>query len=209
MSLGAILFREKIKICICHGEKTSLLIIMILGSLNLIYSQNEYKNKTNSSNRQDSLSQVNTKIKPQPEHVYVIFTSKEYDPESEHGITEGVMRIETCYPYTNDMALISYTFLSRSKNFDIAFLHWNLKREELKRPTKSTDKMNIVMMSKDFLLTVNPIDLDKKGPSMTREEALELRERLVGKIIWIIDRRDIVSDSVKLIQTETRVPVCF
>ena len=44
---------------------------------------------------------------------------------------------------------------------------------------------------------------------MTREEALELRERLVGKIIWIIDRRDIVSDSVKLIQTETRVPVCF
>ena len=89
---------------------------MILGSLNLIYSQNEYKNKTNSSNRQDSLSQVNTKIKPQPEHVYVIFTSKEYDPESEHGITEGVMRIETCYPYTNDMALISYTFLSRSKN---------------------------------------------------------------------------------------------
>mgnify|MGYP000294904000 FL=1 len=69
--------------------------------------------------------------------------------------------------------------------------------------------MNIVMMSKDFLLTVNPIDLDKKGPSMTREEALELRERLVGKIIWIIDRRDIVSDSVKLIQTETRVPVCF
>ena len=102
-----------------------------------------------------------------------------------------------------------YTFLSRSKNFDIAFLHWNLKREELKRPTKSTDKMNIVMMSKDFLLTVNPIDLDKKGPSMTCEEALELRERLVGKIIWIIDRRDIVSDSVKLIQTETRVPVCF
>ena len=84
---------------------------MILGSLNLIYSQNEYKNKTNSSNRQDSLSQVNTKIKPQSEHVYVIFTSKEYDPESEHGITEGVMRIETCYPYTNDTALISYTLI--------------------------------------------------------------------------------------------------
>lgn len=190
-------------------KKLSLLMIIIWGSLNLIYSQNEYKNKTNSSNRQDSLSQMNTKIKPQPEHVYVIFSSKEYNPKNEHEITEGVMRIVTCYPCTNDTALISYTFLSRSKNFDIDFLHWNLKREELKRPMKPTDTMNVVMVSKDFLLTISPIDLDKKGPSMTREEALELRERLVGKIIWVIDRRDIVRDSVKLIQTETRVPVCF
>ena len=187
-------------------KKLILLVIIIWGGINSIYSQ---KIHANSFNKKDSIDQIIIKTEPKPEHVYVICTSQEYDPENEDGITEGVMRIKTCYPYTNDTTLISYRFLSKLKDFEVIFSHWNHNIENLKRPIKPNDKMSVVMVSKKFLSNIKPIDLDAKGPLMTKEEALALRDRLVGKVIWVIDRRDIARDSVKLIQTETTIPECF
>ena len=192
-------------------KRLILLVIIIGGCISFVCPKNKDVNKTNSFIKEDSLSQVNMKTEPKPEHVYVISTSQEYDPENEHGITEGVMRIKTCYPYTNDTTLITYIFQSKSKGFEIIFLHWNFNIEDIKkiRPVTPNDKMSIVMVSKKFLSNIKPIDLDKQGPSMTKDEALALRKRLVGKVIWMIDRRDITKDSVKLIQTETRIPESF
>lgn len=189
-------------------KKLILFTIIILGGINFIYSQ---KIHANSFNKKDSIDQIIIKTEPKPEHVYIIFTSQEYDPENEDGITEGIKRIKTCNPCTNDTTLISYRFLSKSKDFEVIFLHWNFNIEFLKkiRPIKPNDKMSVVMVSKKFLSNIKPIDLDAQGPSMTKEEALALRDRLVGKVIWVIDRRDITRDSVKLIQTETTIPECF
>lgn len=183
-------------------KKLILLTIIILGGINFIYSQ---KIHANSFNKKDSVDQIIIKTKPKPEHVYVVFTSQ----EDGDGITEGVKRIKTCYPYTNDTTLISYIFFSKSKDFRFVFRYWNHNVENLKRPIKPNDKMSVVMVSKKFLSNIKPIDLDAQGPSMTKEEALALRDRLVGKVIWVIDRRDITRDSVKLIQTETTIPECF
>lgn len=107
--------------------------------------------------------------------------------------------------------LISYVVRSRSKDYEFDFSHWDLDIEFLKkiRSVDSTDKMNIVWRPKEFLLDIKPIDLDKEGPSMKKEEAFALRDKLVGKIIWLIDRRDITRDSLKLIQAETKIPEVF
>lgn len=192
-------------------KKSILLVIILWGGIDSIYSQNEHVNKGDSFNKKDSINEVYMKIEPKSEHVYVIFTSKEYDPENEHGITEGVMRNKSSVPDTIDAELTTYKFLSRSKNFRVEFMHLNFNLEDLKkiRPIKPTDKMSVVMVSKKFLSSIKPIDLDEQGPSMTKEEALALRERLVGKVIWVIDRRGFTRDSVKLIQTETRIPESF
>ncbi len=189
-------------------KKSILFLFTIWSGVNFIYSQNVEVDEANSFNMQDSINPVLTKVEPGPEHVYVIFTSQEYDPKYEDRIKEGVMRIRTD---SWNGVLISYVVRSRSKDYEFDFSHWDLDIEFLKkiRSVDSTDKMNIVWRPKEFLLDIKPIDLDKEGPSMKKEEAFALRDKLVGKIIWLIDRRDITRDSLKLIQAETKIPEVF
>ena len=53
-------------------------------------------------------------------------------------------------------------------------------------------------MHKDSLVGVELIDFDQMGIIKTKEEAQNLINRLHGKLLWLIDRNEMIRDSVFL-----------
>ena len=142
--------------------------------------------------------------------MYIIFTSIPMDSQQEVGV---FMRNTPPLDMSiYDSPPIGYMFASKTKRFEIRFMHYNYNIEKLSkiRPVKPTDRLQIITKPASFLNTVNLIDLDVLGPQMTKEEALQLRDSIgEDKIVYLIDRNDITDGSVKLIQATVSIPKSF
>ena len=135
--------------------------------------------------------------------IYIILTST---PDSDDD-SEGIFKLvsSTAPERLHNYPPISFWFRSKSKDIWFTLSHRNLKTA----PLRPFNQMQIVMKDKTFLNDLNPVDFDVIWPTMTKSEAEAFCETIKGKLIWLIDRNDMVGNNVKLIQVQLDVPKLY
>jgi hypothetical protein len=135
--------------------------------------------------------------------IYIILTSTPPAGNDSEGIFK---EIRTGAPERlHNYPPISFRFRSDSKDIRFILDHRNWKNA----PLRPFNQMQIVMKDKTFLNDLNPIDFDVIWPTMTKSEAEAFCETIKGKLIWLIDRNDMVGNNVKLIQVQLDVPKLY
>lgn len=124
--------------------------------------------------------------------VYVVFTSFDSSSDSKVGVSTSVANKyfdpqKDCYPF------ITYVLRNSNVHYNYIFAHRCLLKE--------TDKPEILIKNLSFLNTVNPIDWDILGTSLTKEQAKEKYNEIKSHDkIYFIDRNDFSGDTIKLVQ---------
>ena len=121
------------------------------------------------------------------------FYEKYYELETGKVLDEKIGKYS--HPVCEDSTrMYKYTAISAHRNVNILFVHLAKRNRNLPRDLRQ------VVVSRDFLGKIKPIDMDKKFSSLTSEEADKFCESLKGKRVWIIDRKDITEDKITLVE---------
>ena len=116
--------------------------------------------------------------------IFIILTSSE-----DTTLAKRVFKRVQVIPNKNgEVYFTFYTLLAEKKECEISFI----RMDHLKKNSR------IKKLHKDSLVGVELIDFDQMGIIKTKEEAQNLINRLHGKLLWLIDRNDMIRDSVFL-----------
>ena len=116
--------------------------------------------------------------------IFIILTSSEDTPKAKRPYNRAQL-----IPNQNvELYITFYTLLAEKKECEISFI----RMDHLKKNSR------IKKLHKDSLVGVELIDFDQMGIIKTKEEAQNLINRLHGKLLWLIDRNEMIRDSVFL-----------
>ena len=138
------------------------------------------------------------------EPVYIIFTSHE-NP------TTGIKKSDKIYDSIYKSSLFFYIKKDDARMTILPIQHFHFDIEKLKkiRAIQPSDTMEIRMESIRFLQTIQPVDLDVMLPEMTAGQIEAWLKSLHDKKLYMIDRNDIVADSLKIIQARYKIPISY
>ena len=140
------------------------------------------------------------------EPVYIIFTSHE-NP------TTGIQRRTTNYLIGSEKYPPIFFYIkkddARMTILPIQHFHFDVEKLRKKREIQPSDTMEIRMESIRFLQTIQPVDLDVMLPEMTAGQIEAWLKSLHDKKLYMIDRNDIVADSLKIIQARYKIPISY
>ena len=139
------------------------------------------------------------------EPVYIIFTSHENPSTGIQKVTSNYLAASDKHPHISFFIKKSDTW----KNPPIEHFHFDVEKLRKKREIEPSDTMEIRMESICFLQTIQPVDLDVMLPEMTAGQIEAWLKSLHDKKLYMIDRNDIVADSLKIIQTRYKIPISY
>ena len=195
--------------------KTTIIFLFAIATSVLAFAGNGNQGlaSNNSLMERDSVDMADTTGLPSANDMFIILTSipakidleardgnfyeKYYELETGKDLDEKVGKYS--HPICEDsIRMYKYAAISVSRNVNILFVHMARRNRNLPQDLRQ------VVVSRDFLGKIKPIDMDEKLPTLTSEEADKFCESLKGKRVWIIDRKDITEDEITLVEATVR-----